>query len=378
MRTLRRILCGLAVAAAAVALPAVPSHADATSQVAPPIGNLETVAETAGGWVVYGWMWDRDTHATIVEAMSDGWTAGTVNTEIDRPDVAAAYPGAPLKTGFRLVLNRPVSSPVCVIANNANGDRTTLGCLSIPPPTYDGAPSGTVDELRAEVGRVVIRGWMVDPDPDPDWQRGSHAVEVYVDGQWFTPLDADKPRPDVAALVPHAASNDGFEVVLPARVGRHQVCVYGINQGRTGRNVTLGCRDLDVPDHSGANPPVGSLDGEYRTSQSNGNPTYYGLGVRGWSMTPQGGPVRVRAVTLGGFYANAEQFTDQTGPTGVSRPDVPAVYPGAPTDTGYEIPGGFSHIYHFRLACATAQSVDTGAETALGCITNSGEVGAHF
>jgi hypothetical protein len=382
MRRLRQILCGLAVIAVLVAAPAASFHADATSQASPPIGNVETVSETAGGWVVYGWMWDRDTHRNIVEAMSDGWSAGAAYTEIDRPDVAATYPGAPVGTGFRLRLSRPVSSPVCVVADNANGDRATLGCLSIPPATYDGSPSGTVDELRAEVGRVVVRGWVVDPDPDPATTygtppRGARAVHVYVDGQLLTPLDADKPRPDVAALVPHAEANDGFEVLLPARTGRHQICVYGINQGRTGRNVTLGCRDLDVPAYNGPGAPIGSLDGEYACCQTGGTATY-SLGVRGWSMTPHGGPVRVRVVALGGFYANPEQLTDQTGSTGVSRPDVPAVYPGAPADTGYEIVGGGGPFFHFRLACATAQALDTGAETALGCVTNSGTAGGQF
>jgi hypothetical protein len=196
--------------------------------------------------------------------------------------------------------------------------------------------------------------------------RGAHGAEVYVDGRFFTLLNADKPRPDVAAIVPHAESNDGFDVVLPARAGAHQVCVYGINMGRTGRNVTLGCRDLDVPVQSGTGAPIGSLD------DANGGT------ARGWSMTPSGGRVRVRVVGVGGFLGNDEQFSDVTGTTGVSRPDVPAAYPGARPDTGYEFRVDGGYLFQFRLACATAQSLDTGAETELGCANNPKPGGDHF
>jgi hypothetical protein len=315
--------------------------------------------------------------------MSDGRSAGVANADLDRPDIAAAHPGAPMGTGFRLRLSRPVSRPVCVFAGNTDEDRVNLGCLSVPPNADDGSPIGTVDDLHADVGRITIRGWVVDSDPeaapdtsDPDLVRGVNAAEVYVDGHWFTRLNADKSRPDVAALVPGAEPDDGFEVVLPARAGPHQICVYGINKGSTGRNVTLGCRDLDVPANSGTEPPVGSLDREYvAPSGDTANET---LGASGWSMTPSGGPVRVRILALGGFYANPDQLTDRTGPTGVARADVPTTYPAAPPDTGYEITAGEGHLFHFRLACAIAQSLDTRAETALGCITNSGTVGDRF
>jgi hypothetical protein len=327
-------------------------------------------------------MWDRDTHAANVEAVSDGLTAGVVSTDIDRPDIAATHPGAPLATGFRLRLSRPVSSPVCVIATNSNGDRANLGCLPAPPATRDGSPIGNVDEVRAEVGRVLVRGWVVDPDPDapvnqPAPARGDRAVEVYVDGHWFMPLNANKPRPDIAALIPNAGSNDGFEVLLPARPGLHEICVYAINQGRTGRNSTLGCHDLDVPASAGTAPPLGSLDGDYLAGQTAGTANH-SLGVRGWAMTPTGGPVRLRVVALGGFYANPEQLSDQTGSTGAPRPDISALYPIAPPDAGYEIVAGQGHLFYFRLACVTAQSLDTGDETALGCVTNSANVGDRF
>ncbi|MEY2456186.1 MAG: hypothetical protein QOK06_1280, partial [Acidimicrobiaceae bacterium] len=220
-------------------------------------------------------------------------------------------------------------------------------------------------------------GWAVDPDPDPPepYQRPP-TVHVYMDGQFLAPLVIDHARPDVAALVPHAGPNDGFEAALPARPGPHEVCVYAINRGRTGRNVTLGCRDLDVPAQSGDAPPRGSLDGLF--GSSTGGTANYTLGVFGWAMTASGGEARVRILAVGGFYANGEATYDVTGPTGVSRPDVPAEIPGAPPDTGYEILAGGGHFFHYRLACAVAQSIATGDESVLGCVTTARLGGGYF
>jgi hypothetical protein len=225
---------------------------------------------------------------------------------------------------------------------------------------------------------VEIKGWAVDPDPDPPAPyQPQPVVHVYMDGQFLAPLIIDKARPDVAALVPGAGANDGFDAALPARPGPHDVCVYAINRGRTGRNVTLGCRRIVVPSQSGGAAPLGSVDGEYASDQYGGTANY-GLGLFGWAMDPSGGAARVRVVAVGGFYANGEQVNDVTGPTGVSRPDVQAVHPGAPPDTGYEIPAGGGHFFHFRLACAIAQSIATGDESVLGCVTTARLGGGFF
>jgi hypothetical protein len=349
-------------------------------QRSPVRGAVDTVSETAGTFVIYGWMWDPAGLTNTVIADADGQQLGyTQVPDHDRPDVAAAVPGAPVGTGFRLYLNRAVTGTVCVHGFDGYGNNSgELGCLPIPPASATGSPSGSLDEVRAEVGRVVVRGWAVDPDPDPpEPYPQPRQVHVYMDGQLLVALPLDAARPDVAAVIPGAGPADGYDAVLPARPGPHQICVYAINRGRTGRNATLGCSDVDVPASVGAPLPFGSVDGLFAGPPTGG--TGFGqVGYRGWAAAPGGTAVRVRVVGVGGFLGNAEQAVDVTGATGVSRPDVPAAIPGTPEDSGYEILAVLGHFFDFRLACVIAQSVDTGAESVLGCDSYVRFDGNHF
>jgi hypothetical protein len=356
---------------------------DVVLPVAGPVrGAVDTVSETAGTWVVYGWVWDPSGHPPFVVAEVDGMAVGSqTGGYSSRPDVVAAVPGAPLETGFRIFLDasQPGWRTVCVHGDDGFGNNTgDLGCLPIPPPTRAGSPIGSLDEVAVEVGRFVVRGWAVDPDPDPpEIYSLPRQVHVYVDGWFLVQLPLDRPRPDVEAVVPGASNIDGYERALPARPGRHQVCVYAINRGRTGRNTTLGCRDIDVPADRGAPLPFGSVDGTYLGPPGGGTGNAP-VGVRGWAMAPGGAPVTVRIVAVGGYFGNGEQALDVTGTTGVARPDVPAVFPGAPPDTGYEILVGSGHFLQLRLACAVAQSADGSAEAVLGCTSVVDHSGHSF
>jgi hypothetical protein len=332
----------------------------------PVLGAVDTVSETGGGFDVYGWVWDTSDQGAFLTADMDGTAVGaSYEIGLPRPDVAAAIPGAPDGTGFRFTLVSPLpAGNICVHAGDVYFNTLAdLGCIAFPPSSDAGSPSGSLDEVRAEVGRVVVRGWAVDPDLDA-W---SGQVHVYVDGQFFVGLPLDAARPDVAAVVPNATGTDGYEATLPARAGRHQICVYAVNRGRTGRNVTLGCRDVDVPSTSGGPEPFGSLDGT-TLDPTGGSPD--GVTVRGWATQPGYAPVQVRVLSVGSVFRSSENVFDVTGPTGVPRPDVPAAIPGAPPDTGYEIPVIPSgHVIDFRLTCAVARAPETGAEALLGCVS---------
>ena len=85
-----------------------------------------------------------------------------------------------------------------------------------------------------------MKGWAIDPDTTSPIQ-----VMVYVDGQAIV-LDADQPRPDVAAAYPGAGANHGFTARLGASAGRHTVCAYGLNIGPGASGLLVPCVSVVV------------------------------------------------------------------------------------------------------------------------------------
>lgn len=335
-----------------------------------PVGAADAISETEFGWAVYGWMWDPTGGSPLVVAIVNGEQHGLTSPFFPRPDVPAVHPGAPANTGYILQLDGlggDATGLVCLFAASDTAEpRALLGCLDLPPPTFTGSPSGALDEVTPAVGRVTVSGWAVDPNPDttPDYVPPA-LVHVYVDGKYFDRLHVDKPRADVQALVPHAGPNDGYWAVLPARAGPHQVCVYAINRGGTGRNVTLGCRDVVVPDSSGSHLPFGYLDGVYIDSvYGSASATF---GVTGWAAAPNQGDVDVRVLAVGGVTGFGDGNWDVTGHPDEPRPDVVDAFPGTRPDTGYHIVAGGGHVFEYTLVCAVARAAADGSEALLGC-----------
>ena len=356
----------------------VASSAHAAAQQGP-VGAVDTISETAGTWRVTGWMWDPSGSATRVTAEVNG--APALASQLlgeARPDVAAAVPGAPGDTGFMVGLKAPGTGIVCVFATTEAGEKEALlGCVGTPPSgALPGSPAGALDAVTPEVGRVSVVGWAADPDGAPaEWEAPAR-VHVYVDGRFFVHLGRDTARPDVDAAVPFAGPSAGFAAVLPARAGPHQICVYAINSGRSGRNVTLGCRDVVVPSTRGSAPPFGALDGTY-TGEVYGSADRTAGGF-GWAAAPQQAAVDVRVLAVGGPSGFGFGNWDVVGATGENRPDVAAAIPGTRSDTGYHILAGGGHVFQYALLCAVAHTASSGDEALLGCYAFTRPDGVTF
>ena len=203
------------------------------------------------------------------------------------------------------------------------------------------SPIGTLDVVSAlGPGKIQVQGWSIDQDT-----TNPIAVHVYVDAAG-TALVANGDRPDVGAAYPGYGDAHGFDAVLDAAGGQHQVCAYAINVDG-GANRLLGCRGVTVPSGS----PIGSLD---VVSAGPGSVT-----VAGWAIDPDTtAPIPVH-VYVGG--AGTALTADQ------GRPDVSAVFP----------PYGEAHGYSAVLgapagpvtACAYAINVGAGGNALLGCRT---------
>jgi hypothetical protein len=88
-----------------------------------PVGHVD-VAVTAFGVVrVAGWALDPDTTASTDVHVYVNGVGRAATTDVVRPDVQAAYPGAGPRSGFDLIVPRQGSGPqdVCVYAINTAG-----------------------------------------------------------------------------------------------------------------------------------------------------------------------------------------------------------------------------------------------------------------
>ena len=336
-----------------------------------PVGALDSVSEQGGRWALYGWAWDPAQAQPVVSAEVNGEPDGyTYSGAGARPDVVAAFPGAPENTGFALWLDRPLVGTVCAYSLSSTLQKTAnLGCRVIPPPSLEGSPVGALDEITPDVGRITVSGWTSDPDaPNDDVYARFDRVEVYVDGRGFFGLRTGVARPDVDSAVPYAGPAAGFWVVLPARPGRHAVCVDALNAGGTGRDVSLGCRDVTVSTAKGSRAPFGFVDGVYVGAIHGTHNAEWG--VTGWAAAPDQAVVDVRVVAVGGYLAQARDQFDGAGTTGESRPDVVAALPGTRADTGFHVIAGGGYQFGYTLACAIGHIAATGSEAVIGCVSD--------
>ncbi len=94
----------------------------------PPFGSLDVVSRSGSTVTVSGWAIDPDTTGTVQVQVFVGATRSTVTANRSRPDVGAAYPLYGPEHGFSATLPAAAGRLVCVVAADAGGSRTLLGC----------------------------------------------------------------------------------------------------------------------------------------------------------------------------------------------------------------------------------------------------------
>jgi hypothetical protein len=205
------------------------------------------------------------------------WVAGAVVVEqlanIERPDLAASFPGLGTAHGFDLRFELPAgihSVSVQAFAPDAPIDRFDVGTRVIGV----GVPFGAVDVVGQVPGGVRVAGWVIDPDADV-----APPVHIYVDDKFVVNAVADRLRPDVTAAYPRSGTARGCDVVVPASPGEHRFCAYAIDTsgedlGSPALNRLLGCRTATVNARA-----IGSID-VVETAPG-------GIRVAGWALDPE-------------------------------------------------------------------------------------------
>jgi hypothetical protein len=205
-----------------------------------PRGSLNIAQGAPGAVRVVGWMLDPDTASpTSVHVYVDGRWSGATTANLNRPDVAAAFPGYGAAHGFDFTV--PVSGggahQVCIYGINVGQGTANprVACATVTSPT--GPPTGSFDVAQGQAGGVHIAGWSIDPDT-----LGPVQVHVYVDGRWTAAVTASAERDDVASAFPGYGALHGYDTIVPLTAGAHKICVYAINVGPVAANPQLGCR----------------------------------------------------------------------------------------------------------------------------------------
>jgi hypothetical protein len=212
-----------------------------------PIGVLEDVRANGSSVEFTGWALDPDTAAPIGVHLYVGTSAVAIAADLERADVAQAYPANGSRHGFRgAVAVAPGNYTACAYAiNTGAGGHTELGCRAIsvwsaPAVDLGRAPFGNLELVAASSRAIRVAGWTIDPDtPAPT------AVHVYVGPAGFG-TTADRDRADVAAAYPGFGAAHGFDTTVAAEPGPREVCVYAINTGPGGHTL-IACRTVDVP-----------------------------------------------------------------------------------------------------------------------------------
>jgi hypothetical protein len=207
--------------------------------------------------------------------------------------------------------------------------------------TAGGPPFGALDGVQPGPDTIRVSGWVIDPDsPAPA------SVHVYVDGR-ATVLTANTTRSDVGASYASYGNGHGFNQIIPAPPGTHQVCVYGINISGPPGNTTLGCRTVTI-----GGSPRGSLD---RVAASAGS-----LRVEGWALDPD----TARADTVH-VYVDGTVTAIRANR---KRLDVGAIFPLYGDDLGYRV--SINATAGLHQVCTYGIDISgPGSNVTLGCRT---------
>ncbi len=285
--------------------------AQRTVEIGLPFGALERAdaggTGTAGGVKIRGWAVDPDVSGPIPVHVYVGGVGTAIIADKVRNDLVPG-PLAPYGAthGFEAIVPGPTGrQTVDVYAINDNGPNRLIASRSVD--VISGAPFGSVDLVRAGPGTVRVAGWVLDPDSsDPT------DVHVYI-GDTGHAVRADLSRSDIGTIYPGYGVVHGFDAVLPAPSGWHNVCIYGIDVG-PGENRLLGCRNVLV-----GGDPFGSVDFVRVVAGQ--------VSIGGWAIDPDtADPIDVHVYV----DSSGRAFTANG-----SRPDVAAAFPGYGANHGF-------------------------------------------
>jgi hypothetical protein len=198
------------------------------------------------------------------------------------------------------------------------------------------SPFGRLDIIRQGPAGLHVVGWTIDANAG----AGAVQVDVWIDGQPQS-FFASAARPDIGNAFPAYGSNHGFDTYLSITPGDHHVCAMARNVG-AGRDSQLDCVDIRTYD-----TPLGSIDSVLIRPD--------GVHLTGWAFDPN-------SATSIDIHTHVDG-TNYVWRTGVSRPDVAAVFPEYGPAHGFDVvvPAPFSEL------CVFGINLGPGLNSIIGC-----------
>jgi hypothetical protein len=239
----------------------------------PPFGLFESPTDGAfgisGSLAVTGWALD-DVGVSRVRIFRDPvagepaaliFVADADLVEGSRPDVQAAFPGAPFNSragwGYLLLSNVLPNGGngtfrLYALAEDVEGHSTLLGSKTITVNNASATPPfGTIDTPgQGEVvsGTIVNFGWVLTPLPANIPTDGS-TIDVLIDGIVVGHPTYNQPRSDIASLFPGYANTGGpvgFFVIDTRTLADGPHTIAWVVRDSLGRGAGIGSRFFDV------------------------------------------------------------------------------------------------------------------------------------
>jgi hypothetical protein len=192
---------------------------------------------------------------------SPNTSCGTASVFIENQATSDLYYYTPYTPDHSALDNLYGTGDGCAAYGNRNFWRIYsdwFGSPSGPRSTF-----GSLDGAWAVLGGVEVTGWAYDP-----YGNGASSYAwATIDGVGH-PVSANTPLGWFPGLYPGAGANHGFDSVMPASAGTHQVCVYNASN-----SLPLGCKSIAISASANA---AGAIES---SSSSVGQVT-----VSGWSL----------------------------------------------------------------------------------------------
>lgn len=285
------------------------------------VGHLDSAVGVVGGVKVAGWSVDSlRTDSSFVWVNVDG-VGGAHRTNRSFSWLNTMFPGAGAGHGFDLtVWASPGKHEVCV-----HGPDNVVGCETVTVPTG----TGSFDSATAAPGGVQVKGWSVDGNR-PD----SSFIWANVDGVGG-PYRTNSSLSWLPNHLPGFGPGNGFDLKLPAKKGKHEVCIYGAD------SLFLGCNNVTV---------LKSADGYVDTVTA----VPGGIRTTGWSVdltTSASAYIWINVNGTGGPYKANKTLSWFEG-----------LYPGSGLDHGFDVtipkpPGTYEVCVHGSEDLLTCKNV---------------------
>jgi hypothetical protein len=307
-------------------------------------GVVESIAPQPGGLGVWGWALDPSSASPVgIQIWADGRFAGGGAANGSRPDVGAANPLYGDQHGFGLTVPLAVGThSVCVYAFKVGSTTasTQLGCYTA---TVGGPPVGALDYISTGPGTVNAYGWAVDPDTTSPID-----VSFVLDGQTIGSTTASLTRSWFGVMTTFGY-NHGFAQKLTVPVGKHVLCIVGINVP-SGANPQMNCQNIEV-----GGSPVGAIE--------NGVTGFGTISAYGYAYDlDTANPINVQV--------NVDDKNAGTGLASAARPDLSSTIPADyGTTHGYGVTVPASPGDH--RVCVWGINTGYGGNVQFGCFTRT-------